>query len=87
MDDYDFDNDYDDDPETDTVTCQECGRDVYEDAPSCPYCGAYIVEDKRVWANSRLANLNRIVALLLIICFAGSIIAAVFATFFWPVRN
>jgi hypothetical protein len=29
----------DDDPDT-TITCPVCRRQIYEDAPVCPYCGA-----------------------------------------------
>lgn len=36
----DSDTDFDD--ETGTITCQECGAEVYEDAPMCPRCGAYV---------------------------------------------
>ena len=32
----------DDDDETPTVVCPECGAEVYEDAPRCPACGNYI---------------------------------------------
>ncbi len=33
----------DEDGESLTVTCPECGADVYEDAEQCPVCGAWIV--------------------------------------------
>ncbi|GAB4145916.1 MAG: hypothetical protein Tsb009_18310 [Planctomycetaceae bacterium] len=29
--------------ETPTVTCSNCGADVYEDADSCPRCGEFLV--------------------------------------------
>jgi hypothetical protein len=55
---HDVADDYEDDPEepdesdmdsdegdesVDTVECPSCGRDVYEQAQKCPYCGAYLV--------------------------------------------
>ena len=32
----------DDDDETCTIACSECGADVYEDAVRCPECGFYL---------------------------------------------
>jgi hypothetical protein len=32
----------DEDDDTRTTTCTDCGADVYEDAPQCPVCGEYI---------------------------------------------
>lgn len=37
------DDAYDDDDESYTVECPECGADVYEDAEQCPSCGQYII--------------------------------------------
>ena len=31
-----------DDAEFGTIKCTSCGEDVFEDAPQCPECGAYI---------------------------------------------
>jgi hypothetical protein len=31
-----------DDDLSQTVTCPECGADVYEDTPRCPHCGNYL---------------------------------------------
>ena len=50
-DDYD---DVDDDPESEVVTCPECGDDVYEDAQQCPLCGAYIVHQDSPWSDRPL---------------------------------
>ncbi len=33
----------DDDYETATVNCSNCGASVYEDSPRCPECGDYLV--------------------------------------------
>ncbi|MCG6156605.1 hypothetical protein [Rubinisphaera margarita] len=42
-DDLDYgDNHYDNDDETDTADCPECGAAVYEDADACPACGCYL---------------------------------------------
>lgn len=45
--DDDFDSDEDDnfddeDDASETISCPECGTDIYEDADSCPQCGVYI---------------------------------------------
>lgn len=47
-DDYGID-DYGDD-ESPTVTCSQCGREVYEDAAMCPGCGAYITRSTHPFA-------------------------------------
>jgi hypothetical protein len=47
--DYPDEDDVDDDL-TDTVVCQHCGADVYEDAAQCPACGMYLTRDTRVWS-------------------------------------
>jgi predicted nucleic acid-binding Zn ribbon protein len=42
------DQDDDEDGSVDTVKCPSCGRQVYEGAQRCPYCGEYISrEDPR----------------------------------------
>ncbi len=33
--------DFDDDDDF-TMDCPQCGREIYDDAPQCPYCGHYI---------------------------------------------
>lgn len=43
-----------DDGLTDTVVCQHCGADVYEDANQCPACGMYLLADTRVWSGRPL---------------------------------
>jgi DNA-directed RNA polymerase subunit RPC12/RpoP len=46
----DEDDEYPDDDETTaTVTCPECGAEVYEDAVQCPVCGSYVTYYRRVW--------------------------------------
>ncbi len=41
---YDVDyGDDDDDGESLTISCPECGAEVYEDAVRCPVCDNYIV--------------------------------------------
>jgi len=32
-----------DDDDLDTEPCPNCGREVYEEAERCPYCGEYII--------------------------------------------
>jgi ribosomal protein L37E len=41
--------DIDEDDET-TISCPECGADVFDDAEQCPACGWYIVQNTRVWS-------------------------------------
>ena len=36
--------------ETGTVTCRNCGAEVYEDSSHCPKCGEFLVRDTSVWA-------------------------------------
>lgn len=36
-----------DDETSETLPCPECGAEVYEDAPRCPACGAYITPGSR----------------------------------------
>lgn len=50
MSDWDDDHgDWDDDV-SETITCKHCGRDVYEDAPQCPGCGAYVTRSTSPFA-------------------------------------
>ena len=48
---FDDDDELDEDPvdaddeEEPTVPCPACGRDIYEDADACPYCGEYLSFD------------------------------------------
>ena len=38
-----------DEESTDTVACNACGADVYEDAVQCPVCGEYMLPDTSIW--------------------------------------
>lgn len=31
------------------IACPACGREIYEDAPQCPYCGEYVVSQPATW--------------------------------------
>ena len=33
-----------------TVSCPECGAEVYEDAVRCPVCGNYITHHGHIWS-------------------------------------
>jgi hypothetical protein len=46
-DDEDDETDYSlrDEDDGDTVPCSHCGRDVYDEAEQCPYCGEYITDE------------------------------------------
>lgn len=51
-----FDDEYpedgydDDDGESLTFPCSNCGADVYEDAPQCPVCGEYVTRSSSATA-------------------------------------
>lgn len=52
MDDWDdtFDDYPDDSDESaETVVCSACGRDVYEEAAMCPYCGEFLTASTSAW--------------------------------------
>lgn len=38
----DDDEEWSDDDSAETITCPQCGGNVYEDAPQCPACGEWI---------------------------------------------
>ncbi len=40
--DYGDGSEVDDEYETETVTCSNCGAEVYEEAVACPVCGEYV---------------------------------------------
>lgn len=67
LEDYEYPDepDYDEDEEL-YVKCEECGADVYEDAPNCPECGHYITESAR----TALPTHWKIVAIIALIAFA-----------------
>jgi len=55
--DADSDDDSDDagwdDELSETVSCAQCGAEIYEDAFQCPVCGAYVTGDSgacHVWS-------------------------------------
>ncbi|MBN1589420.1 MAG: zinc-ribbon domain-containing protein [Pirellulales bacterium] len=52
LDDDEYPDPPDDEDETPTASCPECGADVYEDAVQCPACGAYITptSGSHLWA-------------------------------------
>jgi hypothetical protein len=37
------------DQDSETLPCPHCGAEVYEDAPRCPDCGAYISRSTNPW--------------------------------------
>ncbi len=39
-----------DDDLSETVPCQECGAEVYEDAVRCPSCGNYLTHQNHLWS-------------------------------------
>jgi hypothetical protein len=41
----DEDTDDADEQQVPTVPCPACGREIYEEADACPYCGEYVAFD------------------------------------------
>jgi predicted amidophosphoribosyltransferase len=41
--DDDFDE-YDEEPDYQTIICPECGKELYEDTDICPNCGMFIIQ-------------------------------------------
>ena len=39
-----------DDESVEMLPCSECGEPIYEEAPQCPYCGAYVTSATTAWA-------------------------------------
>jgi len=50
-DDNEFPEDDDADDSADTITCRECGAEIFEDVPICPHCGWAVTPDTGVWSN------------------------------------
>ena len=50
LDDEEYPDEQPDDDRTETVSCPECGAEVYEDALRCPVCGNYVTHDTSVWS-------------------------------------
>jgi hypothetical protein len=44
---HDYPDDSNDSAET--VVCNACGRDVYEEASQCPYCGEFLTASTSAW--------------------------------------
>ncbi|MCP4193922.1 MAG: hypothetical protein GY768_25210 [Planctomycetaceae bacterium] len=40
----------DDEMETETVSCSQCGESIYEEAVECPYCGNYVQASTSAWS-------------------------------------
>jgi hypothetical protein len=49
LDDRELPDEDDDDSESDTRACAQCGADVYEDAEQCPYCSAWLTSETGAW--------------------------------------
>jgi hypothetical protein len=39
-----------DDDDVETLPCPACGRQIYEEAEACPYCGEYVTHSTSVFA-------------------------------------
>ena len=50
LDDDEYPDEPADDDLTETVSCPQCGAEVYEDALRCPVCGDYVTHDTSVWS-------------------------------------
>lgn len=61
-------SDLDDDADSsDTLSCPRCGRDVYEDAQRCPYCGHYVTMDTVWYRKARWFIVAAVLALLAVL--------------------
>jgi hypothetical protein len=40
---FDLDDDVDDDPEHDQLSCPSCGQMVFDDTDRCPHCGDWVM--------------------------------------------
>ena len=51
LDDGEFPDDVDDDNDnTSTRNCSECGTEIYEDIEQCPHCGTWLTASTSAWA-------------------------------------
>jgi ribosomal protein L37E len=56
---------FDDDDASETITCPECGRDVYKLADRCPHCGHWMAANGgAMTARSTWVKVTVIVALV-----------------------
>ncbi|MBY0589574.1 zinc-ribbon domain-containing protein [bacterium] len=39
---HDESSEFDSNEDDGTVPCPNCGKEMYEDSPRCPYCGEYV---------------------------------------------
>lgn len=66
-----YDDDDDDDDAAETVTCPECGEDVYEDVEQCPSCGYYFTAGDRTELNPFWKLVAVIVAIVFFLASGG----------------
>ena len=50
LEDHEYPEPDDDDDEASTVSCSNCGEQIYDEAAVCPYCGDYVTHSTNVWA-------------------------------------
>jgi RNA polymerase subunit RPABC4/transcription elongation factor Spt4 len=61
-----------DEEEVDTIVCPECGRDVYEESPSCPECGHFFTaDDLGTAAKLPFGWLGVLIVVALVLAFLG----------------
>jgi uncharacterized paraquat-inducible protein A len=65
-DEYPVEADWEDEAESETVLCPECGAAVYEDAAKCPRCGAWIIHESPAAARSRTWLWPLVIALVVL---------------------
>ncbi len=76
LEDHEYPDEYDDDGDSETYPCPECGAEVYEDAEMCPSCGQFITPGaRRQWTGRStwwlLLGLLGIGAVLWVLVFGG----------------
>lgn len=43
LEDYEFDDEAEGDPESDQLPCPSCGRMIFDDTERCPHCGDWVM--------------------------------------------
>ena len=66
-------DEFDDDEDSETISCQNCGQSIYEDAIECPYCGEYVTPATSPWTGRpiwwlMLGGLGVIMTILMLSC-------------------
>ena len=75
-DDDSLEGDFDDSSES-TYPCPGCGRQIYEEADACPYCGEYVADDDVYRSQPQPWWIKLVVWLLIFSLLAGVLLAGI----------